>query len=72
MQIQWAQSAISNLASIYEHILADSPRYALAVVDRLNKRTRGRKGTPEEKRGGKKGTLYLFGGRMRTLCLFEK
>ena len=40
MQIHWTQSAISDLASIYEHIETDSPRYALAVVDRLTKRTK--------------------------------
>ena len=39
MKIQWTRSAIADLTSIYEHIESDSPRYALAVVDRLTKRT---------------------------------
>ena len=39
MQIEWTQSAIADLASVYEHIETDSPRYALHVVDRLTRRT---------------------------------
>ncbi len=39
MRVEWAQNAISDLAAIYEFIEADSPRYAVAVVDRLTKRT---------------------------------
>lgn len=35
MEICWTQSEIADLTSIYEHIVADSPRYALVVVDRL-------------------------------------
>ena len=37
--VEWTQSAISDLAAIYEYIAVDSPRYALMVVDRLTKRT---------------------------------
>ena len=39
MRVEWTQSAISDLAAIYERIESDSPRYALAVVDRITKRT---------------------------------
>ena len=39
MRVEWTQSAISDLATIYERIESDSPRYALAVVDRITKRT---------------------------------
>ena len=40
IEIQWTQSAIADLTSIYEHIEADSPRYAMSIVDRLTKRTK--------------------------------
>ena len=40
MDIQWTHAAIADLALIYEHIVADSPRYALSVVDRLTNRTK--------------------------------
>lgn len=39
MRVEWTQSAISDLAAIYERIEADSPRYAVAVVDRITRRT---------------------------------
>lgn len=39
MRIEWTQTAISDLAAIYDYIGADSRRYALSVVDRLTKRT---------------------------------
>jgi plasmid stabilization system protein ParE len=40
MNVDWTLSAISDLTSIYQHIAADSPRYAIAVVDRMTQRTR--------------------------------
>lgn len=40
MNVDWTLGAISDLTSIYRHIATDSPRYALAVVDRLTRRTR--------------------------------
>ena len=40
MNVDWTLNAISDLTSIYQHIAADSPRYAIAVVDRLTQRTR--------------------------------
>ena len=40
MQIDWTPTAIADLASIYNHIAADSPRYAIAVADRLTARTK--------------------------------
>ena len=40
MRVAWTLNAISDLAAIYQHIEADSPRYALAVVDRLTRRTK--------------------------------
>ncbi len=40
MRVEWTQNAISDLAAVYEQIAADSPRYALSVVDRLTKRTK--------------------------------
>lgn len=39
MRIEWTQNAICDLAAIYEFMAADSPRYALSVVDRLTLRT---------------------------------
>ena len=47
MRVEWAQSAISDLAAIYEYIESDSPRYAIAVVDRLTKRTEQLASFPE-------------------------
>lgn len=40
IRIDWARSAMVDLAAIYEHIAQDSPRYALIVVDRLTNRTK--------------------------------
>lgn len=40
MIVEWTKNAISDLASIYETIEADSPRYATAVVDRITRRTK--------------------------------
>lgn len=40
MKVQWARSAIVDLAGIYEHIAQDSPRYGQRVVDRLTNRTK--------------------------------
>ena len=40
MNVEWTQNAISDLASIYETIEADSPRYAISVVDRITLRTK--------------------------------
>ena len=39
MRVQWTQNAISDLTSIYERIESDSPQYAVAVVDRITRRT---------------------------------
>ena len=38
--VSWAQTAISDLASIYEYIEKDSPSYAITVADRLTDRTK--------------------------------
>lgn len=38
-QVVWTRAALADLTAIYEHIAADSPRYAVAVVDRLTKRS---------------------------------
>ena len=40
MNVDWTQNAISDLAAIYAHIAADSPRYARSVVDRITRRTK--------------------------------
>lgn len=40
MKVAWTQSAIAELTSIYEFISVDSPRYAIAVIDRLTDRTK--------------------------------
>ena len=40
MNVDWTVGAVSDLASIYQHIAADSPNYAVAVVDRMTRRTR--------------------------------
>jgi plasmid stabilization system protein ParE len=40
MNVDWTVGAVSDLASIYQHIAADSPKYAVAVVDRMTRRTR--------------------------------
>ncbi len=40
MIVEWTKNAIGDLASIYETIEADSPRYAIAVVDRITRRTK--------------------------------
>lgn len=39
MKVKWTKNAIAHLASIYEMIEADSPRYAISVVDRITRRT---------------------------------
>ena len=39
MRVEWTRNAISDLTSIYERIESDSPQYAVAVVDRITKRT---------------------------------
>jgi addiction module RelE/StbE family toxin len=38
-EVEWTQSAIDDLASIFEHIAKDSPRYATHVVDCITNRT---------------------------------
>lgn len=40
MKVEWTKTAIADLASIYETIEADSPRYAISVVDRITRRTK--------------------------------
>ena len=39
MRVEWTRNAISDLTSIYERIESDSPQYAVAVVDRITRRT---------------------------------
>jgi hypothetical protein len=39
MNVEWTLGAISDLASIYQHIASDSARYAVSVVDRMTHRT---------------------------------
>jgi toxin ParE1/3/4 len=40
MKVRWTSSALRHLASIYEYIARDSPRFATRMVDRLTARTR--------------------------------
>ena len=40
MRVRWTHSAIGHLASIYDHISQDSPRYARRMVDRITSRSR--------------------------------
>jgi toxin ParE1/3/4 len=35
MRVRWTRTAIGHLASIYEYISQDSPRYAKRMVDRI-------------------------------------
>ena len=39
MRVRWAHTAIGHLASIYDHISQDSPRYARRMVDRITSRS---------------------------------
>ena len=39
MRVEWTTNAIGDLTAIYEYIAKDSPRYAVATVDRLIGRT---------------------------------
>ena len=39
MKVRWAHTAIGHLASIYEYISQDSPRYARRMVDRITARS---------------------------------
>jgi toxin ParE1/3/4 len=39
MRVRWTNAAIGHLASIYEHISQDSPRYAKRMVDRITARS---------------------------------
>lgn len=39
MTVEWTRNAIGDLTGIYEYIAKDSPRYAVAMVDRLTART---------------------------------
>ena len=47
MRVLWTQAAIADLAAIYEYIESDSPVYAIAVVDRLTRRTEQLASFPE-------------------------
>jgi toxin ParE1/3/4 len=40
MKIRWTHTAIGHLASIYEFIGCDSPRYAQRMIDRITSRSR--------------------------------
>ena len=40
MKVRWTRTAIGHLASIYEYIGRDSPRYARRMVDRITSRSR--------------------------------
>ena len=40
MNVRWTHTAIGHLASIYEYISQDSPRYARRMVDRITARSR--------------------------------
>ena len=40
MKVRWTRTAIGHLASIYDYISQDSPRYARRMVDRITARSR--------------------------------
>jgi toxin ParE1/3/4 len=40
MKVRWTRTAIGHLASIYDYIRQDSPRYARRMVDRITARSR--------------------------------
>jgi len=40
VKVRWTITAVGHLASIYEYIAQDSPRYARRVVDRITARSR--------------------------------
>lgn len=40
MKVRWTRNAIGHLASIYDYIRQDSPRYATRMVDRITARSR--------------------------------
>lgn len=40
MKVRWTPTAIGHLASIYEYIGQDSPRYARRMIDRITARSR--------------------------------
>ena len=37
MKVRWTDEALGHLDSIYQHIAADSPVYALRMVDKLTR-----------------------------------
>ena len=39
MKVRWTDEALAHLDSIYQHIAADSPIYALRMVDKLTRRS---------------------------------
>lgn len=39
MKVRWTDEALGHLDSIYQHIAADSPVYALRMVDKLTRRS---------------------------------
>ena len=39
MKVRWTDEAQAHLDSIYQHIAADSPVYALRMVDKLTRRS---------------------------------
>ena len=39
MKVRWTRTAIGHLASIYDHIRQDSPRYARRMVDHITARS---------------------------------
>jgi toxin ParE1/3/4 len=40
MRVRWTRTAIGHLASIYDYISQDSPRYARLMIDRITARSR--------------------------------
>ena len=40
MRVRWTRTSIGHLASIYDYISRDSPRYARLMVDRITARSR--------------------------------
>ena len=47
MKVRWTHTAIGHLASIYDYISQDSPRYARRMVDRITARSRQIASFPE-------------------------
>lgn len=50
MRVRWTTTAVRQLASVYEYIAQESPRYARRMVDRITARSRQIAGFPESGR----------------------